>query len=63
MIEAGKQFWNADKTAGYEFVRPYSKTEVLSEYHVKPLGEAERPYRHAVIPEWFWDQVKSVTGQ
>lgn len=53
MIKKGDQFWNNDKTQGYEFVCDYDGSCPLSSHHISPLGEARKPVIGDTIPQWF----------
>lgn len=53
MIKKGDQFWNYDKSEGYEFVSDYDGSQPLSSHHISPLGGARKPVIGDVIPQWF----------
>lgn len=57
-IKAGEQFWNEDKTEGYELTRDVNQFEPLMAEMFKPLGASATPEPFTPLPEWaakiFW---------
>jgi hypothetical protein len=52
-FHAGTQFWNEDRTKGYEIIADVDKDDIINASAVKVLGDAENPKVGEILPAWF----------